>query len=107
MEKMEEKINSILNNPQLMQQIMTMAQNIGQSQPMNQEESNQAIFQSGIDIAMIQKLSNMIQQSGIDDHQHALLSALSPYLSQDRVSRLERAMRAAKMARFATVFLGK
>lgn len=107
MEKMEDKINSILNNPQLMQQIMTMAQNIGQSHALNQEESKQPVTQSGIDMAMIQKLSSIIQQSGIDDNQHALLSALSPYLSQDRVSRLERAMRAAKMAKYATVFLGK
>ena len=41
-----------------------------------------------------------------DTDQQTLLAALSPYLSQNRVKKLENAMRAAKMARLASAFLG-
>ena len=108
MDEMEDKLGAILNNPQMMQQIMSMAQSLGQSQSKKQDESVISPSSSipGIDLATIQKISGLMQQSGIDNNQQALLSALSPYLSQDRVSRLERAMRAAKIARHASAFLG-
>ena len=44
--------------------------------------------------------------TGIDQNQQNLLSALSPYMSRDKVSKLENAMRAAKLARLASGFLG-
>ena len=104
MDDMEDKLSAILNNPQLMQQIMTMAQSLGQ----NTAESPPAPagVLPDIDPGMVQKLSGLAGQSGIDQQQQALLSALGPYLSRDRVSRLERAMRAQKMARMATALLG-
>jgi len=108
MESMEDKIGAILNNPQMMQQIMSIAQSLGQSQPIKTDEQKESSPPSTptIDVSAIQKLTGLTQQSGIDTNQQALLKALSPYLSQDRVTRLERAMRAAKMARYASAFLG-
>ena len=41
----------------------------------------------------------------MDQEQQALLQALSPYLSHTRVEKLERAMRAAKMAGLASTLL--
>lgn len=109
MEQMEEKLGAILNNPQMMQQIMTMAQSLGQSSPAPDKQN--ATQETGsplpeIDISMLQRLSGFAQNNGIDKQQRALLSALSPYLSRDRVSKLEKAMRAAKLAKFASSFLG-
>jgi len=43
----------------------------------------------------------MSRQGSIDKNQQALLRALSPYLSRQRIKKLENAMRAAKMAGFA------
>lgn len=108
MENMEEKISEVLNNPQLMQQIMSMAQALGQSQNVKAEEPKEAPSSvlPNIDMSTIQRLSGLMQQPGIDNNQKTLLHALTPYLSQDRVQRLERAMRAAKMARYASTFLG-
>ena len=108
MENVEDKISAVLNNPQLMQQIMSMAQSLGQSQSEKADlpkETPAAAFPS-IDPSMLQKISGLMQQQGIDNDQQTLLHALTPYLSQDRVSRLERAMRAAKMAKLASAFLG-
>lgn len=108
MAEMEDKISAVLNNPQLMQQIMTMAQSLGQQQP-NQEAvqaEKEPLPPSMPDPAMLQKLSGLAASTGTDNQQRALLSALGPYLSRDRVQRLEKAMRAAKMAKLASAFLG-
>ena len=108
MENLEEKLNSVLSNPEMMQQIMTMAQSFGQSQQSSQEENSipNNSTTPGIDISTLQKISGFLQNSGVDGNQEALLSALAPYLSREKVSRLERAMRAAKMAKHISSVLG-
>lgn len=103
MDQMEDKISAIMNNPQLMSQIMSMAQSLGSSQPSPQEPPSQPVF----DPAMLQRLSTFASQSGIDSNQQTLLRALNPYLSDGKVEKLEKAMRAAKMARMASGFLGQ
>ena len=102
MDGMEEKLGAILGNPQMMQQIMALAQSMGSQSPPPEPPPKQ----EGPDPAMMQKMMTALQSSGVDAHQQALLSALNPYLTRDRISRLERAMRAAKLAGMATAFLG-
>lgn len=103
MSEMEDKLGAILNNPQMMQQIMSLAQSLGQEQPQQQEPPKQQT--PDFDPAMLARLAGLARQSGTDNQQRALLSALSPYLSRERVSKLEKAMQAAKMARLASTFL--
>ncbi len=110
MSELEERLGAIMSNPQLMQQIMSMAQSLGNSQNAPKEQSPKPEPPPALpdfDPAMLQKLSGLAGQTGIDREQQALLSALGPYISRDRVSRLERAMRAAKMARAATALFGQ
>lgn len=114
MDEMEDKLSSILGNPQMMQQIMSMAQALGQSQtePPKQEEKRQepppkqAPVSGGMDAAMLQKIYGIARQSGIDKNQQNLLKALNPYLSRERLIKLEKAMRAAKVAGLASYALG-
>jgi hypothetical protein len=103
MEGMEEKLNAILGNPQMMQQIMSMAQAMGQQEEQKQEPPSPN--NTGLDLAMIQKLSGIARQSSIDKNQQNLLRALSPYLSRERITKLEKAMRAAKIAGIASTAL--
>lgn len=112
MSEMEEKLGQILSNPQMMQQIMSLAQAMNASQPQKQEpmpppQPLQPTVPAipDIDPNLLRSLSSMTRQGGIDQNQQALLKALSPYLSQNRVNKLERAMRAAKMAGLASAFL--
>ena len=111
MDDMQSQMNEILNDPQMMQKIMAMAQQLNQSQPQKQEAdpppqpSGEQAFPD-IDMSMIQKLAGFAGQSGVDKNQKTLLKALAPYLSRDRINKLERAMRAAKMANMASSFLG-
>lgn len=100
MDEMEERLGAVLNNPQLMQQIMAMAQSLGSEKKQSPPAKEEAF--TGIDLSMVQKLSGLARQSGIDGREQALLKALGAYLTADRVGRLERAIRAAKMAKLAT-----
>ena len=109
MDDFESKLGQILGNPEMMQKIMAMAQSLGASQPAPQPQQSQepppASPFPDIDISMVQKLSQMAGKANIDSNQKSLLNALSPYLKGDRIGRLERAMRAAKLAGLASGFL--
>ena len=105
MSEMEDKLGAILNNPQMMQQIMSIAQNLGR-QPQQPEPPGEQQGSPLPDAAMLQKLAGVVSSSGADSQQKALLNALSPYVHRDKLQRLERAMRAAKMAQLASSFLG-
>lgn len=106
MSEMEEKLGAILSNPQMMQQIMSLAQAMNSSQNQSPDPPKPPEPQvPNLDPNLLRSLTGMARQNGVDQNQQALLKALSPYLSQARVHKLERAMRAAKMATFASGFL--
>lgn len=107
MDDLEAKLNSVLQDPDMMQKLMTMARSLG-SQPSTKNEpaAKPQDILPDIDLGMLQKLSGFARQGSIDKDQQTLLRALGPYLSRDRITKLEKAMRAAKMARMATGLLG-
>ena len=103
MDDFESKLGQILGNPEMMGKIMAMAQSFGSQEAPPQPQSQPPQEDSGpeIDFATI-----LIGKAGVDSDQKALLSALSPYISGERIHKLEKAMRAAKLAGVATQFLG-
>lgn len=103
MEGLEEQLGSVLSNPEMMQKIMSLAQSLNTQQ--KQETPAPAAPVPDIDLSMVQKMAGLARQSSIDNQQQALLRALSPYLSRERIQKLEKAMRAAKMAKLASVAL--
>ncbi len=106
MEGMEDKLGSILNNPQMMQQIMAMAQSLGQSAEAPKESQvPEASSLPEINPAALQQIMQLAGQTGIDRNQKNLLSALGPYLTSQRLQKLEKAMRAARLAKLATTAL--
>lgn len=110
MNELEQKISSVMNDPDMMKQIMALAQSMGAGVPQEDcapEQPSPANILPDIDLSMVQKLSGFARKSGIDQNQRALLQALRPYLSNHRINRLEKAMQAAKMAGFATSLLGR
>ena len=100
MDEMNEKLGAILSNPQMMQQIMSMAQSLGSQPQPEQPPKNDSLPE--IDLGMLQRLSGLASQGTIDQNQQSLLKALRPYLTRERIEKLEKAMRAAKMARMAS-----
>lgn len=111
MSELEEKLSQVLSNPQMMQQIMALAQSMGTAQPEKPPEQKQeprpetAPPLSQMDLNLVQKMAGMASGTGVDANQRALLRALGPYVSRERVGKLEKAMRAAKMAQFASTLL--
>ena len=103
MSELDDKLNSILGNPQMMQQIMSLAQSMNKPDAPVPPPPKQ---ESSLDPAMLTKLAGLMQRGTIDNNQKLLLQALSPYLSGTKLQKLERAMRAAKMAGIASDVVG-
>ena len=114
MDDLEAKLGNVLNNPELMQQIMSMAQSLGQSQnasppepqPLSPPKSASGLL-GDLNPAMLSQLVGLASQTGVDQNQQRLLNALNPYLPGQRIQKLEKAMRAAKLARFASEALNQ
>ena len=108
MDELENKLGAILGNPEMMGKIMSLAQSFetNKDSPPPPQPTVQESTSLGIDTATLSKLSGLMQQSGVDKNQQTLLRALTPYLSQTRIQKLERAMRAAKMAAMAGSLFG-
>lgn len=102
MAELEERLTSVLNDPKMMQQIMNMAQNLGFSQEGASAPEDEI---PAIDPGMLKQLSGFAQRGNIDPNQRSLLNALGPYLSRERILKLEKAMRAARVAQMASGFL--
>lgn len=107
MSELEDKLGVLLSNPQLMQQIASMAQSLGQSstsQPPPKEDHSPSPSPD-VDPALIGKIMQFAGSSSLDRNQQALLCALKPYLTAQRLEKLEKAMHAAKLAGTATGLL--
>ena len=105
MSELEEKLNALMSNPQIMQQISAMAQSLGGGIP---EAPAQETPHPDAPVLEPEQLQSMIQSAGknnMDSNQQALLHALTPYLSTSKIRKLERAMRASQMAGAASLFL--
>lgn len=107
MDDFSKKLESVLSNPQIMGQLMSMASTLNATESAEEAPPAPQPPEPGLpDPRLLQKLSGLAARAGVEPEQQALLQALNPYLSRERLSRLERAMRAAKTARLATELLG-
>lgn len=109
MDQMENQLGAILGNPEMMSKIMSLAQSFQpepSAPPTPEPSPTGPDLLGGLDIQTLGKLSGLLGKSSIDQHQHALLQAMIPYLSKTRIDKLERAMRAAKMASMASSLFG-
>ena len=113
MDEMESKLGAILGNPDIMAQIMAMAQKLGgdappppQPQPPPPQQPMIPQMPDGLDMGLLMKIAGMAKSANIDGNQKALLIALRPYLVPERIGKLEKAMRAAKLAGMASSILG-
>lgn len=111
MSDFEEKLNSILSNPEEMEKISRLAsQLMGNEAPDNEkssraprESSDNAKSSDFPDPEMLRRLGEML--GGARNDKTALLSAIGPYMSPARRAKLEKAMKFARLAKVAgTVF---
>ena len=116
MSELEDRLNSILNDPEQMAQISSLAQSLmggagGQSPSSPEGLAAMAETLSGNgnapNSALLRKLSGLLGQSGADDEKRALLEAMKPYLSEKRRGKLDRAMKLTRMAHLARLAMGE
>lgn len=105
MSEMEDQLGAILGDPEMMGKIMSLAQSMASPASEDVPVQGQMPEEKGLDLGMVQKLAGFAKNTGIDQQQRALLSALRPYLHRERIEKLEKAMRAAKIAQQASGLL--
>ena len=115
MGELEERLNSILSDPEQMARISNLAQSLmggsggeAPAPPQGLEELAASLSgqESGAENALLGKLTGLLGQSGDADKQ-ALLEAMKPYLSEKRRGKLDRAMQLTRMARLARLAMGE
>lgn len=105
MSELEERLNALISNPQLMQQIASMAQAMGGQSHGETQEHKEPAAVPAMDPKLLQTMAQTFSQTAADGNQQALLQALSPFVSGYRLQKLERAMQAARLAGAASAFL--
>ena len=99
MAEFEEKLQSILGNPELMGQIMSMAGSLNQPPPPPQPQPGQGLpFDPGAMAGMME----LLKATQLEPRQRQLIQALRGFVPDDRLVRLEKAMQASLIARFAS-----
>lgn len=110
MSELDDKLSAILSNPQMMQQIMSLAQALNSqtdaAQPQQKPPEPAQELPQLLNPNMLSKISTLMQHGTIDKDQQTLLKALTPYLSRNKLQKLERAMQAAKVAGVASELVG-
>ena len=133
MAEFDDKLNSLLSNPDAMSQIMQLAQSLsGDTQqqsaappppqppphpPSGGQTGTQNPFSGdlfsalggGMDPKLMLKLLPLIQELGgqKDSHARQLLLALRPYLREERQEKVERALHLARLVHIGKKFLSE
>ena len=95
MDNVIDQVNQILNNPESMKQIMSIASAIDTDQL---SDSTSNLFADGY-IKDFSRILEKMQEK--DDKRQALVRALLPYLRPGHQRRLERAIQIAKLSHMA------
>ena len=124
MAEFDEKLNSILSNPDAMSQIMQLAQSLGGGEAASAPSApppqpgpppaagggdllSSLMGGGGMDPKLLSRLLPLIQELGgqRDSNARNLLYALRPYLRSDRQEKVERALQLARLFNLGKKFL--
>ncbi len=101
MAEFDEKLQSILGNPEIMGQIMSMAGSLNQPKP-----SPPPSMGLPFDANAMQSMMGLLRATQLDERQQNLLCALRGFVPEDRLERLQKAMQASLIAKFAGHAMG-
>lgn len=110
MSELEDKINSLLSDPEQMEKITQMARSLMGGAPQAETESREDDMPGGlgIDAASLQRLGRMLSRgAGQKPQERALLEAMKPYLSEKRRSKMDKAIKLARLAKIAQMAMGE
>ena len=123
MSEWEDQINSILSDPEQMSRITELANSLlsGGGSAGAAAEADTAgsmpdlsrlaeSLRDGVsaDSALLGRLGRLLHRAQAENgREHALLEAMTPYLSEKRRSKMDRAMQLAHMAKLAQLAMGE
>ena len=123
MGELEDKINSVLGDPEQLKKITKMAQSFmagsGTAEKPDSggtgdklDDMFKTLGGDGggmeIDPAMISRITRLMSSGGAERKQErALLEAMKPYMSEKRRSKMDKALRIAKLAGIAKLAMGE
>lgn len=119
MAEWEEKLGAILNDPQAMSQIMSIAQSLGgkketpplrepeTTRPPSSEELREAPpLADGLDPRLMEMgIRAMAAYQDADDRRGALLQALRPFVKPQRYAKMDKAIQIAKLSKVVRAVL--
>jgi len=112
MSEFEDKINKILSSPEDMEKIMGMAKSLSGSLPKSDEASPGGVpdlsslgsMLGGLDPKVIGVIGRLFgEYSSNDNDKTALLTAVKPYLKEDRRDKIDKAADMARLAKLARI----
>lgn len=112
MSEFEDKLNSILSDPEQMANITRLAGQLmgsgaGENEPPDPSSAARSA-EGGFDPGMLGRLQGLMGSlAGQDDGKAGLFKALAPFLREERRVKLEKALRLAKAAKLAGAALGE
>ena len=120
MSELEDKLNQILSSPEDMEKIMGMARSLSGSGGIREPDAPKSCDEKppdlgalssllgNIDPKLIQLFSRVMREySSQENDKSALLSAIKPYLKEERREKIDKAAEVAKMARLARAALSE
>ncbi len=93
MDDLSQKLSSLLNDPEGLEQIKGLAQSLMQNESNSQAEENNK--DAGVDIAAIMGILNALKNT--NDKSVELLLALRPHLSVERQHKIDTAIKLLKI----------
>ena len=102
MAEFEDKLNSILSNPELMGQIMSMAGAMNQQSAPPPPPQPSGFGSMSFDPGAMAGMMQMLKATQLEPRQRNLIQALRGFVPDDRLVRLEKAMQASLIAKFAS-----
>ena len=107
MAEFEDKLNAILSNPELMGQIMSMAGSMKQQPPPPPPPQNPGFCSMPFDPGAMAGMMQMLKATQLEPKQRNLIQALRGFVPDDRLVRLEKAMQASLIAKFASAAMNQ
>lgn len=111
MDDLQERIQSVLNDPGQMEEILAIARSLGAELPDTVTQTEQTRPETeaasvstmpGLGGAMTQPVAELLKEAGkLEKKQENLLNALKPFLKPNRREKIDRAMQVARLSHLA------
>ena len=114
MDDLQERIESVLNDPQQMQEILSLARSLGvelpdagaepaeKARPEAEMPPTPPSLPQGLGGVMTQPVAELLKEAGkLEKKQENLLNALKPFLKPNRREKIDRAMQVARLSHLA------